>query len=727
MKSLLYKTLLISLLAFGFSLNSNAQTARPSPVQQDEVLKIDTELVRTGFSVVDKDGKFVGGITKNQIELRIDGKPKEIESFERVKAGTAQEQALLERPGARPPESAPYTSVPARTVVFFVDDLHMSLDSLGRTRSAILRFLDEEMQPSDQVALASASGQIGFLQQLTDNKAVIRAALGRLKHIPNTVRDTESPPMSEYIAIKVEHNDGEAIDFYAEQIMKDWKTRNSVAINQHAVREMVKNRARHIVIGVESVTASMLASLENLIRTTAALPGRKLVFVISDGFYLDPRNTGSSATDTLHRVTDAAVRNGTVVYTVDARGLTSSSQADATNERPVDTRGRIDRANVGEISLSQDGLNALAGDTGGQALRNSYFFGNWMSRAVEENSNYYLITWKPDADAQKQAGYRSIEIVVAGQPSLTAKVGSRFFNGNLETKSANTAAKSLGSGKTEEKGVDADLREAIAAATPKRSLTVYASSSFVNAPDNSTLVTASAQVAAAGLKFGKDGSSPAEVDLAGVILNDKGKQSAGFKTRMAVKPMPSDAEQRSDWGVIYNYKSTLAPGIYQVRIAARDVQSGKIGTAMQWLEVPDLTSSGLTLSSLLLSEDGAISVAKTSAGAPQIQNQFSVNRRFPRSSKLNFLLLAYNTARGQSVSEMPNLTAQVKLTRDGQTIAATPERSLKLDGATDLARIPYAGSMPLSSLQPGRYWIEVKITDLRAKRSASRMLGFDVY
>jgi len=45
-------------------------------------------------------------------------------------------------------------------------------------------FIDREMGQNDQAEIASANGQIGFLQQLTDNKAALRAALERLKLRP---------------------------------------------------------------------------------------------------------------------------------------------------------------------------------------------------------------------------------------------------------------------------------------------------------------------------------------------------------------------------------------------------------------------------------------------------------------------------------------------------------------------------------------------------------------
>src|SRR5688500_20263205 len=42
----------------------------------------------------------------------------------------------------------------------------------------------------------------------------------------------------------------------------------------------------------------------------------------------------------------------------------------------------------------------------------------------------------------------------------------------------------------------------------------------------------------------------------------------------------------------------ICPGLYQVRVAARDALSGRVGTAKSWIQIPDLSAKKLTLSSL---------------------------------------------------------------------------------------------------------------------------------
>ena len=146
------------------------------------------------------------------------------------------------------------------------------------------------MTADDQVAIASGSGQIGFLQQFTDNKAVLEAALARLKPVPYTVRDTDQPPMTEFVAVRILNGDRDAASPYVDKLIEGFATKKSSpkGFNERAVFEMVKTRANQIVLSLDSVTRSSLSSLENLLRNSQQIAGRKLVFYVSDGSISTP-------------------------------------------------------------------------------------------------------------------------------------------------------------------------------------------------------------------------------------------------------------------------------------------------------------------------------------------------------------------------------------------------------------------------------------------------------
>src|SRR6202171_4637422 len=169
----------------GETLSQSAQN--PKPGDEEDVLHIQSDLVQTDVMVFDKQGRFVNGLKQADFELRIDGKPQPVRFFERVTAGSANEEAQLSAargisPAAKGKE--PTKAVPldrGRTICFYVDDLHLAARDVPPTRKLLLSFIDKEMGQNDMAAITSATGQIGFLQQLSDNKAVLRAAVDRLK------------------------------------------------------------------------------------------------------------------------------------------------------------------------------------------------------------------------------------------------------------------------------------------------------------------------------------------------------------------------------------------------------------------------------------------------------------------------------------------------------------------------------------------------------------------
>lgn len=744
-----FSLLLICLITFSpVALAQEQQQGQP---QTDDVLRITTELVQTDAMVFDKQGRFVDGLKKEDFEVRADGRPVEVNLFDRVIAGSSREEAQVQAArGVGQNKIAPAFrgEIRGRSIIFFIDDMHLSAASVEKTRKAILQFIENDMGPLDQLAIASASGQIGFLQQFSDNKAVLRAALARLNHRPYVVEDVESVKMTEYNAVRISQGDKDTLDYYTTELLKASNYRsnagtpdssssssipgsqpsrrggggNTAGLSREQAEGLVKGRASILLKQSVNVTQATLGSLESLMRSSAQLSGRKLVFLISDGFYLIDRNSG--ANDWVRRITDAAVRAGVVIYSMDARGLTNTG-VDVTSNRS-DPMGRLSRGNIGELTASQDGLNALAEDTGGRSLFNSDTFNDAMTRAMRETSNYYLLAWKPFSEEQKGGKFKKVEVSIKGRPELSVRLPRGYLEPDFKTAMPATAASNEKTSAASSKSgpsspVDAAFRDALTAFAPKRGIPTILSTSYLDTPNNGMLLTASTQVAAAALGYGPDGKQPAAVDLAGVVLNDQGKPAASFKTRLNVNPLSAGSTSPDTSSIYYNYKAPLKPGLYQVRVAARDDRNGKVGSSMQWIEIPDLTQKRLTLSSLLIGGQ-IIGAADKKSDAAQIQ--FSVDHRFSRSSHLGFWIFIYNAQK--DAQGAPDVAAQVQVFRDGQSVVTTPQRKLSTAGMPDLARISYGGDFALSGLPAGRYILQITITDRLGNTSASQRTGFEV-
>jgi VWFA-related protein len=559
----------------------------PSGDTQD-VIKFDTSLVQTDVMVFDKQGRFVDGLKPEQFQLKINNTQREISFFERVTSSGAANERPEEKPD-QPNSTAPRKSeLQRRAVIFFVDDLHLAPDSLARARKALLEFIERGIREKDQVAITSPSGQIGFLQQFTSDKEALRSAVARLNYRTNTKFDMEKPPMSEYIALKIREGDEQAITYYVQEIQRQnciKITANAppiCSVSPQSARQMVMQRAQQITVQSAPATDDTLRLLEGLMRTAAQMPGRKVVFVISDGFYLNDRKTGSI--DRIKRVTDAAGRAGVVIYTLDARGIVSES-LDLTNDRPLDSKGLLTGVSIGEISSSQDGLNALAADTGGQAFRNTNKpMHEWVEKVMDETSNYYLLAWKPDNEEQKRGKFKSIEINIVGRPDLKVRVRGSYFKSAalplLTTKKKRD--------KDPAKARDDDMRLVIDAPVTQREIPTQVDLSFVQIPGVATSVIATISIEDSALSFDlTDGKLAADVDIGGILYDDKGKPLNSIVGRLRIFPRGANASGQQT-RAIYRFSTFLGGGLYQVRVGIRDVKSSRAGNAMDWIKVPKL-------------------------------------------------------------------------------------------------------------------------------------------
>ncbi len=130
-----------------------------------------------------------------------------------------------------------------------------------------------------------------------------------------------------------------------------------------------------------------------------------------------------------------------------------------------------------------------------------------------------------------------------------------------------------------------------------------------------------------------------------------------------------DKSYRND--ITFTYPAKLPPGLYQVRVAARDDKSGKIGSAHAWIEIPDLAKKKLTMSSLLLGERTQAMMTNVSNPGGVSPVALSASHRFQRESTLRFLIFAYNTVFSPA-DQKPDVAVQVQVIRDDQPVSRPP-------------------------------------------------------
>lgn len=668
--------------------------------------------------VFDKQGKFVNGLTPRDFELRIDGKPRDIKAFEQITAGSDEESQLAAARGATTINlKRPQPLDRGRIVFFYVDDFHMDLQGMNAAKKVITTFIEKEMGQNDQAAIASATGQIGFLQQLTNDPMILKLALDRLSPKTYSVRDLDRPPISEYEALLIDRLDRQVFDYFVAETI-----RQNPGMPPDQAAAIVRSRAGAMQSQGARFTQNTLLGLESLIKRAKNLPGRKVLFFLSGGFLIE--NERGDSMSRLRDITNAAAKSGVVIYSMDTRGLVATLQ-DISQERAFDPTGRLTLAEHSELTATQDGMNALAVDTGGKAVFNTNDLKRGLAPALKETSTYYLLAWKPDADSQKQSRFRNLEVKLIGHPDWTVRVRKGYFD--VDPTSADAVVKATPDPAS--KNTPAKLlRESLVAAYPERGLPITISADYYDTPGKGPTLSTAIQVPGEFLLFGQqpDGKIQAVTDFSGVFLDDKGNIKANFGERLITTAPSLEATSHYNNDITFTYPVNLTPGLYQVRVAVRDDKSGRIGSAHAWIEIPDLANKKLAMSTLLLGEltqAMTTNVAeKNNAASPVL----SASHRFKRESSLRFLLFVYNAVLAPA-DQKPDVAVQVQIIRDNQPVLTTALRKLTTEGVPDLTRLPYAAEIPLGELQPGRYLLKITVIDRVSKQSTSRQTHFDVY
>lgn len=683
-----------------------AQT--PPTDQSLDVVKVNTDLVQTDVMVFDKQGHFVNNLKREDFELRVDGKPQSIGFFDQVQAGSVDESKQLAAARGES-SSGPNKVVPldrGRTVLFFVDDLHASATSIYQARRVIAEFVERDFGQNDEAEIVTASGLLGFLQQPTDNQTVLRLAADRLVSRTSSVKDLQRPHMSEYQALQIDRGDRDTLAYFVSEILAE----NRMAGN---VEDEVRRRASEILHQASAYSTATLSALEGLVKSCATIPGRKLLYLISDGFFIDTRN--SDTTSRMREVTSAAARAGVVIYSIDARGLIATLD-DASVNRAVDTTGRLSRGGQGEISAGQDILNAVAQDTGGRALldRNDLYAA--VTNGLRETASYYLLAWKPQRESDKSSKFRRLEVSVIGKPDLTVRLRKGFYD--LDPQSP-TRAKGADKPESEE-AAQAKLRKALMTPHGERGLPISIDTRYLNTTGKSFELTSSIEIPgdfAAAPASAPDG---AQFEVIGAVFNDRGDVGDRFSRRIGGKASSDDTTHDLSYSHLTNIN---ASGLYQVRVAVRDLSTGRIGTANRWIEIPDLSKGNIALSSLLLAErQGSPSEKSASSTETPAAVQISISHRFKRDSFLRHVVAIYNVSHKTAADF--DVAAQVIVLREGQPVATTPLRKVPTDNVEDPSRLSYAAELPLESLPTGQYILRFIAIDRLSRMSATQQARF---
>ncbi len=251
---------------------------------------------------------------------------------------------------------------------------------------------------------------------------------------------------------------------------------------------------------------------------------------------------------------------------------------------------------------------------------------------------------------------------------------------------------------------------------------------YLRITSDTILVPISIQIPNKQLSFQeKDGIQSATMNLFARITTLSGRNVQTFEDPI-VHDIPDSLLQQSLKGFsIYQKAVPLSPGLYRLDIVVKDVNSGNVGVVNTNLRVPRYEDDKLSSSSLILA-DQIQRVSAKDIGVGQfvlgdVKVRPKMDSTFATNDNLGIFLQIYNLKVDEKTHKA-NASVQYRVMKDKTSVLKFDEGSDQNGQRGDELTLEKA--LALKSLAPGKYKLEVQVTDNVTKESITPTADFTV-
>lgn len=696
-------------------LRAQDRQAQDKKDTKDQTIRLKSELVQIRAVVTDKRGQPVGDLKKEDFELLENTRPQNISFFsvERINS-----EPGAEKPGG--PASLRAQEAPARTIVLFVDTVHITFENLARAKQALKRFIDEQMTDRDMVALVTSSGAVGLMEQFTRDRQMIRSAIDRLTLWRVSLETLFTP----YLAAQIIRGDTQALAVGTEVVTRE-EHLDTVPPGY------VRAKANQVLGESAYLRNATLSTLRGVVARISEMPGQRMIALFSEGFTLsDP--AGSHITADLQSVTSRAVRAGVVIYSIAAQGL-QVNMVPASLPGIVESRqgfrgqrgGGIERPSLTNYMAAaerdlQDGLNALAKDTGGEAFFNTNDFNGRLQKVLNDNRIYYTLAYYPPSDSatEKERTFRLITLRVKDHPDYKVRTqrGYQPIDSQAQAQPATPRQK---------------LIQAMSEPLPTTTIPVALSADYFEREGSNEQVALQVYIDATAIKYSEqEQHNTFDLEVAMAIYDLTG-QRVNVITKEAHGDFASDRlAMAKREGFRYVERVALRPGVYQVRAGVLQITTERIGTATAWVEVPDLSKGKLALSAIILNRTADTnSPAKSTADANADSMSPAVTqgvRVYKRGEVLSYDMMVY-PAFNKNEQTRDDLLMQTQFIQSDRQIFQSQWRAVTSRAVENGKKgLHVSEQFKLNNVNPGIYELRVTVKDPKSKKPVERGVLFGV-
>jgi VWFA-related protein len=637
-------------------------------------LKANAELVLTNVIARDaKTGELITGLKQSDFKIFENGKEQQIDSFdfESVDMATPLKEATVSGLAAGPAGSkAVVVAKPEelrnhRLIVMFFDLTSMQPEDLERSVEAAQAFLKTKMQPADLVALVSLGDTLNVDQDFTADKNALISEVGAYNGTEGqgfaqgaTANTNQVEDTTAYTPDEGEYND----------------------LN----------------------TDRELFALRSISQSLAKINEKKSLLYFSGGISRDGIENEAS----LRSAINAAVRADLAIYSVDTRGLqavTAFGDASTGSLRGQSGfNGGALTANMDANFQSQEVMATLSSDTGGKAFFDSNDFAPAFAQVQKDNSAYYAIGFHSTNPA-RDGKYRKLTVKI-DRPGVKLDYRPGYY----------APADFKHSGKEDR---EQELQDQLASDLPATDMAVYMNAMYFLLDENRFFMPVSLVVPGSQIPFVKGGDKDkATLDIIGAVL-DQTQRPVG-RVRDTVKLNLDPSLQARQKNIQYTTSFNLPPGKYQLKFVVRENQTGRMGSFIAEVTLPDLKKAPLKMSSIVLASQRQPSKKDDPLVRDGEEYVPNISHVFRRDQHMYLLYEIYDPAHEKAAEGAPkeakaaiDLLSSLELIQGSTKVYETPivqAKSINVEGR-DAVSIEL--DVPLSGLKPGPDVCQVNVID----------------
>ena len=582
-----------------------------------------TNVVTVNVTVLDRNGKPVENLTRDDFEVLEDGKPQKLQAvdFQRLQSSVLPAVTVAD---SLPPQATPQGYNPAvdkaaarsalmtkyqdrRLIVLLFDFSSMQPAEQARARDAAIKFLNSQMTSSDSVSVMVYSSSLQTIQDFTADRDLLIQRINKFRLGDSSENASQA---------------------------------DEGADSQDASGQFVADETEFNIFNADL----KLAALEDAARTLGQYPEKKALVYISSGL----QKNGVDNQSQLRATVNTAIRANVAFYPIDARGLSAlvpGGDATTTGSGVGNElySGSAQVSNRNNFHNQQETLATLALDTGGKALLDSNDLTDGIRQVQKDFSSYYVLSYVSENTAQ-DGRYRRIQV------KLNPKLAS--LRAKLDYRQGYYASTTFAHMRDSDK--EAELSQAMLSDNPVTDLPIAVEVDYFRLEKTKYFVPISAKVPGSALIFhGKGAKQATALDFIAEVYDARNRSAATVRDTIPLKLDQSVAGQVTQKSIQYDTGVTLTPGTYKLKFIARENGDGKVGTFETPFTIPDLSAQKtLRTSSLVLSNQREA----VSAQVGGVKNSKE--------------LLAANPLIADGQQLMPNVT---KVFRPGQSMLAYVE------------------------------------------------------